>query len=259
MRKIIYIFTYVVALVIGVLLLIFNYEMFQSTTKIVRGVMIATGIIFIIPGITRLFASMFTRHDKMGNEIKAPWYTTTVALLALIWGILIICMPTGVFGNFNITLGISLLIAGIAQIVWMAKESQTTVQRLIIPVLTMTAGVIDFTLLDNNPDAGHSAQYATILSGIMIVIWAINGFYSLRSKQIVAAEKSAVKEEKKAEKAERKIEKTEESREKSKPTEEKPEEPKPAEEKSEESKPTEEKTDNPTLEEEKNKETNSAE
>lgn len=213
MKKLVYIFTYIAALIIGVVFLIFNYQTLESAAPMLRGVMIATGVIFIVPGVVLLIESLMPKRDENGNIIKKAWYLTLVSILALVWGILLICMPSGIGGNLSISLGVSIILAGLAQIVWIIKGSESTFTRFIVPALTIVAGVIDLSLL-STPDNGRSAQYASILSGIMIVLWAINGFYSLRSKRVVAAASKAAKAERKLEKEERKEAKAQQKEEK---------------------------------------------
>lgn len=207
MKKILYAGSYLAALVIGVLMLIFNYQTLNSDQPILRGLIIAAGILFIVPGLLLLIGSLSPKRDENGEIIKRPWYTTVIAILALVWGILLICMPSGFMGNLNITLGVSLIILGIAQISWIIRSKESTFWRFIIPALVICLGIVTLSVLNHYPDAGQSAQWAAIVSGLALVFWGFNGFASLRSKRVVAAEHAAGKIEKKAEKEEKKAEK----------------------------------------------------
>lgn len=209
MKKVLYACSYIAALVIGVLMLIFNYQALNSDQPVLRALVIASGVLFIVPAVILLLASLSPKRDDKGEIIKRPWFTTVIAVLALIWGILMICMPSGLLGNLNITLGISLILVGIAQVIWIIKSKESTFWRFIIPILSVCVGIITLTLLNNYPDAGNSAQWAAIVSGLTLVLWGINGFASLRSKRILAVEHEAGKNERKAEKEEKKAEKEE--------------------------------------------------
>lgn len=211
MKKVIYFICYVIATLIGVSLLIFNYETLDRDQSMLRYTMVAAGVIFIIPAIIQLISSLIPKKDEHGNILPKKWYTTVVAILALLWGIYILLFPLGYNNEFNYTLGISLILIGFAQAAWIIRTSESTFLRFIVPVVAVVLGVLIFTIFNHTPDAGKSAQIGAILSGIMIVIWGINGFLSLRSKRVVAAadkaahiERKNVKEERKAEKEARK-------------------------------------------------------
>ncbi|MDE5869642.1 MAG: hypothetical protein K2H18_05370, partial [Muribaculaceae bacterium] len=77
----------------------------------------------------------------------------------------------------------------------------------IVPALTVVVGILVCSVLNHYPDNGKSAQIGAIISGVMLLIWGVNGFFSLRSKRVVAAADKAAKVERKAEKEERKAQK----------------------------------------------------
>ena len=204
MKKALYSLCYAVGLAIGILLCIFNYQALNADHPMLRYILIATGIIFIIPGVVQLISSLHPKRDDAGNILKRSWYSTLIAILALLWGISILCMPDGFAGNLSITLGVSVILAGLAQIVWIVRSAESTFLRFIIPLLTIASGLVVVTLLNNYPDDGHSAQMGCIVSGITLVVWSVNGFMALRSKRVVAAADKAAKSEKKADRAEEK-------------------------------------------------------
>ncbi len=207
MKKTLFFICYVVGMLIGVMLLIFNYEAMNRDQAMLQYTMIAAGVIFIIPGIFQLISSLSPKKDEFGNILPRKWYSTVVAVIALLWGIYILIMPLGYKDNLSITLGISLILAGVAQAVWIVKTSESTFLRFIVPVVTVVVGILVCSVLNHYPDNGKSAQIGAIISGVMLLIWGVNGFFSLRSKRVVAAADKAAKVERKAEKEERKAQK----------------------------------------------------
>ncbi|MDE6409706.1 MAG: DUF308 domain-containing protein [Muribaculaceae bacterium] len=207
MKKTLFFICYVVGMLIGVMLLIFNYETMNRDQAMLQYTMIAAGVIFIIPGIFQLIASLSPKKDENGNILPRKWYSTVVAIIALLWGIYILIMPLGYKDNLSISLGVSLILAGLAQAVWIVKTSESTFLRFIVPAVTVVVGILVCSVLNHYPDNGKSAQIGAIISGVMLLIWGVNGFFSLRSKRVVAAADKAAKVERKAEKEERKAQK----------------------------------------------------
>lgn len=209
MRKTIYFIVYVVVAVIGLLLLIFNHQALETRALavVLHDIVIAGGIIFIVPGVVMLLSSLRPKHDALGNVITRPWFSTLIGVLALIWGITMICMPDGFIGNLNITLGVSLILAGVAQIIWIVKSASSTILRFIVPAAAIAVGILLLTILNHYPDNGKSAQMAAILSGISFMVWSVNGIVSLRSPGVARAAHEAAKEERKSEKEQRKADK----------------------------------------------------
>ena len=207
MKKVIYFICYVVGLLIGVSLLIFNYEAMDRDQTVLRYTLLIAGVMFVIPGLIQLIASLRPKKDENGNILPHKWYTTVVAVLALLWGIYMLIFPLGYDNNLSITLGVSLVLVGLSQTVWIVRTSESTLLRFIVPIVTIAVGVLVFTVFNHFPDTGKSAQTGAIISGIMLIIWGINGFFSLRPKRVVAAADRAAKEERKVVKEERKAEK----------------------------------------------------
>ncbi len=210
MRKIIYALVYLIALVAGVCLLVFNHQAMEETCPVLRYVIMGAGVAFVIPGICFLIASLRPRRDSNGVVVSRPWFSTIMGVIALVWGILLLCMPSGFLGNLNISLGVSLIIVSLAQIVWIVKGRRINgapVWLYIIPILTVAAGVwIIFMETDfQNPGREHSL--GSIVAGAAFIILAINGFASLprRKKTVSDIEKETrrlAKEQKKAVKEE---------------------------------------------------------
>ncbi|MBD5183507.1 MAG: hypothetical protein HDS97_01240 [Bacteroidales bacterium] len=221
MKKVIYFICYVVGLLLGAGILIFNYQALDKSPDVLNILMIAVGVLFIVPALIQLISLLFPKKDEFGNILPHKWYSTIVAILALLWGIYMLIFPLGYDDSLSISLGISLMLAGLAQIVWIVRSSESTFLRFIIPILTIAVGVIDLTVFNHYPDEIHGAQTAAIISGIMMIIWGVNGFFSLRSKRVIAAGHKAEKEERKTVKEERKAAK-EEAKQQAKALEESP-------------------------------------
>ncbi len=182
MKKLIYFLVYLAAAVAGVLLLIFNQQSVEDAKPILHPLIIGAGIVFVVPGIYQLIASMRPKRNAAGIIVSRPWFSTAMGIASLIWGILMLCMPGGFLGNLNITLGVSLIIAGLAQIVWIVKGRRTNgapIWLYIIPLLVIAVGVIVLMLKRDFQNPGHDQLVGCIISGITLVVWAVNGFLSL--------------------------------------------------------------------------------
>ena len=194
MRKVIYAIVYLAALIIGAVLLIFNHQVIENTQPMLRPVIIAAGVIFVIPGLCLLIASLVPHKDSNGIVVSRPWISTVMGIIALVWGVLMLIMPGGLLGYFNITLGVSIIIAGIAQITWIVKGRKVNgapVWLYIIPLLTIAAGVWVLLIKKDYADPGHELIQGCIIAGITLIVWAINGFGSLprRKKTLKDIEK----------------------------------------------------------------------
>ncbi|MDE6027146.1 MAG: hypothetical protein K2G23_03670, partial [Muribaculaceae bacterium] len=171
MKKVIYFICYVVGMLIGVSLLIFNYEAMDREPTVLRYTLMIAGILFIIPAVIQLIGSLIPKKDENGNILPHKWYTTVVAILGLLWGIYMLIFPLGYNNNLSVTLGVSLILVGLAQGVWIIRTSESTFLRFIVPLVTVVVGILVFTVFNSFPDNGKSAQTGAIISGIMLLIW----------------------------------------------------------------------------------------
>lgn len=161
--------SYIAALIIGALLLVFSGE-----ANIFDFIVIIIGALIAIPsayGIIRGFmGKKGTGEKKTGN----PVLTAFESLLGLILGILMICIPSFFVHYLIYTLGIILILAGVLQIVATLNASRDMggINGLlyIMPCLTMIAGLV---IVIVGPEKIASA--ATIITGIVLVLYAING------------------------------------------------------------------------------------
>ncbi len=197
MKKAVYFICYLLAVLVGICLLIFNHEASATDQNTLHYVFIALGVVFILPGIFILLGSMHQKKDENGNIIQKPIASTITGIISLVWGVLILIMPSGIFGSLNITLGISLIIISLAQIVWIAKgkeKNSTPFWLFIIPVLVIAAGVAVLVLKKDFQDPGKEMEIGCIISGIVLLFWGMNGFLSLPNRTKTMAD---IEEEKK--------------------------------------------------------------
>lgn len=185
MKKATYFIVYTATLVIGVLLLIFSQEPMTRTDPVsLRTVVIASGIVYIAIGIISFLFSLRKKETPEGVIKTRPWYLTAMSIAAIFWGILIIVMSRPMTTTLAVTLGISLVIASFAQVIWIAGTTHTSGVSgwwYIIPFCVLGAGIIDITLVNDYANAGKSSSVACILSGILLLCYSLNGFISLKN------------------------------------------------------------------------------
>lgn len=184
MKKFILYLTYIAAALIGIMLLIFSQQAAAIGTPVaINALIIIIGVIFLIPGIGLLLASMRQKHDKEGHPVKRSWLIVLIAAIALIWGILSVSMTGILVKILPITLGITLIIAGIVQIIWMASTPKQYKQRAwwyIVPIVVISVGIICIVAVNAIDIVGKAAAIACIISGLALIIFAIGGFISLK-------------------------------------------------------------------------------
>lgn len=161
--------TYTAALIIGALLLIFSGE-----ANIFNIMVIIIGALIALPsayGIIRGFAGKKGTGEKREGS---PILTAFESALGLILGVLMICIPSFFVHYLIYTLGILLILAGVLQIVSTLNASRDMggINGLlyIMPCLTMIAGLV---IVIVGPE--KIASIATIITGIVLVLYAING------------------------------------------------------------------------------------
>lgn len=185
MKKATYFIVYTATLVIGVLLLIFSQEPMTRTDPVsLRTVVIASGIVYIAIGIISFLFSLRKKETPEGVIKTRPWYLTAMSIAAIFWGSLIIVMSRPMTTTLAVTLGISLIIASFAQVIWIAGTTHTSGVSgwwYIIPFCVLGAGIIDITLVNDYANTGKSSSVACILSGILLLCYSLNGFISLKN------------------------------------------------------------------------------
>ncbi len=191
MRKTIYFLAYLAAFIIGVLLLIFNYQSVDDDSTILKYTIIAIGIIFVVPAVFVLLSLLKPKRDEKGEIVRKAWYVPVITVITLIWGILILCMPKGFLGNLDITLGVTLIIAGLVQVSWLARmrrDAGASMWRQIVPVLMVGGGVAVLILVGAMADPIQRHSLGCIVSGILLIIYAVNGIASLKNRLPVMKE-----------------------------------------------------------------------
>lgn len=209
MKRIIYLLTYLALAVIGVLLLIFNQQALSEEmppAPALHAVVLVTGALFAIPGIVMLVAGSRVKLADDGSVISKPWYRTVIALITLIWGILLLAV-TGKFTEIlAITVGVSLIISGIASATWIynaVRPYRLPIWWYILPIVVACIGVVCIAVINDFEQRGHSSMLAAIIGGIALLLLAANGIMSLNRtrhirKEEKAKEKAAAEEAAKA-------------------------------------------------------------
>lgn len=192
MKKTTYFLVYAATLVIGVLLLIFSQEPLTSVVPTaLRGVMVTIGIVSTAAGVICLLLSMRRKRDADGVPASRPWYMTAMSICAIFWGILLICMPATFTGILPITLGVTLIIAGLAQGMWIIGASRpygASGWWYVVPFCVIGAGIVDITLVNDYSNMAQSGSTACVLSGILLLCYGVNGFISLNRRKRIEKE-----------------------------------------------------------------------
>lgn len=167
------IITYLSALVIGILLLCFHEK-----TNLFEGIVIAMGILITIPSALMLINSFIYKKDAEGVKHYPVWYTSLVAVAGLVLGIWMLVMPSFFVGVAVYTLGVVLILTGLAQIIFLASGSKAYGGVIgwwyAVPVLVITGG---FIICFMGPNLIEST--ASIVTGILLIVYAFNGVASL--------------------------------------------------------------------------------
>ena len=169
-----YITTYLSALVIGILLLLFH-----DREALYNTVVLVTGVLILIPSLVLLIAELVRKHpqDKeTGYAATLKWTSIVASVAGIAFGIWMISNPAFFVHAIIYTLGAILILVGIIQIasIYMAaRPLRPALGWFIVPLLTLLAGVVIIVL---GPDKVAAA--AGLLTGIMLVVYAANGLAS---------------------------------------------------------------------------------
>ena len=165
--------TYISALVIGILLLCFHEQ-----AGLLKGIVIAMGILITVPSALMLISSFFTKPAPDGAKQFPTWSTIVVACAGLVLGIWMLVMPGFFVGVTIYTLGVVLILVGIAQIVFISGASKPYGGAMVwwyaVPILVIVGGLIIVFLGPSILD-----KAATIVTGILLIVYAVNGVGSL--------------------------------------------------------------------------------
>lgn len=168
-----YVITYVAALVLGVLLLIFH-----DRDQLYSSLVIAMGVLIAVPSLVLLLTEIFKkRAAELPQFTTARAVTIVASLAALAFGIWMLCSPAFFITAMIYTLGAILVASGIAQIAFVymaARPGKTNAGWIIVPLLSIIAGVV---LIILGP--AKVAHAAGLVAGIALVVYAANGFAAL--------------------------------------------------------------------------------
>lgn len=172
MKKSSPIITYLAALAVGILLLVFSHEPALS-----KSIVIAIGVLFIVPSILTLITSLTTRRIVNGVQKGHPYFLTAVGAVGILMGCWLVFDPS-FFISFSVyTLGVIMIVCGIASIVFVieaAKPLRPSSGWYVMPVLTVIAGVVVCVV-----GPSETMAFAAIFSGCFLICYSIGGLSSL--------------------------------------------------------------------------------
>lgn len=184
--------TYFFALVGGVLLLIFN-----SDPRLYGTIVITIGILFLVASAYQLVLA-FVPAGRQRENAAVRVSVLLPAVAGVVFGLLLVCMPNFFVQFLVFTFAIMLFILGLVQLISICTRMKAlglSAWLLAAPILTIVAGVVCLLL---NREQFHGAL--TILTGVVLVIYGLNGFvgYAHRRKKEVLLEATALEPEKPA-------------------------------------------------------------
>lgn len=192
MKKQASLITYVAALVIGIILLVLNEKV-----ELLNGVVIAMGVVITVPSALLLISTFIGKKDAAGVRTYPAWYTVVVSLAGLVLGIWMLCMPT-FFRDITVyTLGVGLVLVGIAQILFIGNASRpygTNPWWYIVPILAVTGGLIICFIGPKDVNT-----WAVLTTGVLLIVYAVNGIAALgresKEHKEIEAEKEFTRQE----------------------------------------------------------------
>lgn len=175
-----YLLTYLFALVIGVLLLVF-----AGRTNLFAGIVIAIGILFMVPSIVLIVNALIPAKNADGTKTPKPWYMAAIGIAGLIFGVLLVCMPD-VFIQYTVyTLGLALILFGLVQIINLSAAASAAGRMsfgfYVMPWLTFLCGIAVLIL-----GPARLEHIIIVLTGIFLICYSINGIWEIMAmrKQI---------------------------------------------------------------------------
>lgn len=175
-----YLITYISALIIGILLLIYH-----DRAALYNTLVIAIGALIAVPSVVLLLIELCRRKPSAEQResesamvrtqaAATNWATIIAGVAGLALGVWMLCSPGFFIKAIIYTLGAILVLSGAVQIVAIysaSKPLKPLMLWFIIPVLTLVAGLIIILL---GPDKVSSI--AGLVAGISFVVYAANGF-----------------------------------------------------------------------------------
>lgn len=165
-----YLWTYLFTFIAGVLLLVLcDYVNLYGT------LIFLLGLLFILPGVAAVVAYFlsFRKREKGSGTFVSP-FRGLAGILAVLFGILLICLPKFFIGYLVFTFGAVLIMSGILQffILWtLISRKKRVLPYLIVPAVLLCGGIW---LIAMGNDALR--VLANIVTGIGLIAFSINGF-----------------------------------------------------------------------------------
>ena len=172
MKKTSSLIAYLAALVIGIILLVV-----KEPVNLTKGIVVAMGVLITVPSAIMFFSSFFKGKLGADSQSYPGWYTIIVACAGLILGIWMLVMPGFFEAAVPYCLGSVLIIAGLAQAVYVFLASRPYGANplwYIVPVLVICGGFITYFI---GPQGLNT--WATITAGVLLIVNGVNGLASL--------------------------------------------------------------------------------
>lgn len=180
------IWTYIFTLAAGVLLMVFS-----GNGSIFRSIVIALGVLFLVPSIVALVISCFPPKDDNGvKELK--WYLIFTSALGVAFGIMLLAIPSFFVQWIVYTLAAILIFCGIAGIIFMRAGDLPGADGWLyaLPVLTLVCGLI---IIFIGP--GATERVIALVSGIFLTVYSLNGFWAYFRRRSLGKRVEKAKEE----------------------------------------------------------------
>lgn len=146
-------------IVISIIFVLFGALLIAKPNETVGAISIILGVVFIAMGVLKL-VEYYTSETKQD-------YLLTIALIAVIFGVVILFASDAILSLFRIILGIWIIVAGIIDLqtilAWRQVKSPYWTISLLFSILMMLAGLI--ILINQN--------ILLTTMGIIIIIYAI--------------------------------------------------------------------------------------
>lgn len=172
-----YLLTYLFTLIGGILLVLLN-----GRTELWDGIVIVVGVLFFIPSVLAIINALLNgkRPDEYGRT-RRQWLLLVPAIGGLILGLFMIVSP-GLFINYLIiAFGLILVACGGLQLynlIPRMKVLKVSPYFLIAPTLTLILGLVILIL-----GSDKVKNIAAIMTGIMLILYSINGFIGYYHKE----------------------------------------------------------------------------
>lgn len=175
-----YLISYIFTLIIGLLLLIYWQQ-----TDIFRIIVIVIGCCFIIPSLAGLFMGFAGKKQADGSRTSRPWYVGTSAIAGLVGGVLLVAIPDFFVHYLIYTFGIILVFAGIMQILYLSAVGRDIGGMppgwYVMPWLIVATGLAVIII-----GPATLAKAATIITGIALVLYSLNGLLSASAHKLTS-------------------------------------------------------------------------